>query len=243
MKMLSVSGRPSNQRIATTVRLGLCAVLLAAAGSVTGFAQTPGEDPRPGRSIGLQAPRIVETKCATCHGIDGNSSEPQFPKLAGQNGIYLYSQLWAFKQGTRRSDVMSAIVTTLSDADIADVAQFYSRQQLKPDSIRDQRLAAVGEGIFFAGMPACAMCHGPGGRPGMPMMGHMPMMGMMGHGMMGMMGPGSVPKLNGQHAAYIVDQLNRFAAGARQGMVMNEIAASLSEHEKKAVAEFLSGLR
>lgn len=238
MKILSVSGRPSNQRIVTTMRLGLCAILLAAAGSVTGFAQTPGEDPGSGRSDGLQAPRIVEAKCASCHGSDGNSPDPQFPKLAGQNGTYLYSQLWAFKEGMRRSDVMSEIVTTLSDADMADAARFYSRQQIKPDTVKDHRLATIGERIFFAGMPACVMCHGPGGQRGMTMMGHMSMMGMM-----GMMGPGSVPKLNGQHAAYVVDQLNRFAAGERQGTVMNEIAASLSEQEKKAVAEFLSGLR
>ena len=75
------------------------------------------------------------------------------------------------------------------------------------------------------------------------MRGHMPMMGMMGHGMMGMGGVGNVPRLNGQHPAYVVDQLNRCAAGERQGTVMNRIAASLSEQEVKAVAEYLSGLR
>ena len=70
-----------------------------------------------------------------------------------------------------------------------------------------------------------------------------PMMGMMGHGMMGMRGSESVPRLNGQHPAYLVDQLNRFAAGERQGIVMNRIAPSLSEQDMKAVAEYLSGLR
>ena len=75
------------------------------------------------------------------------------------------------------------------------------------------------------------------GRGMMGMMGH----GMMGHGMMGMMA--NMPNLNGQHATYIIDQLNRFAAGQRQGMMMNRIAAALTETDKKAVAEFLSGLR
>ena len=64
------------------------------------------------------------------------------------------------------------------------------------------------------------------------------MMGMMGGGMMG-----HVPNLNSQHAAYIIDQLNRFADGEREGSVMNGIAAALSETDKRAVAEFLSGLR
>lgn len=66
----------------------------------------------------------------------------------------------------------------------------------------------------------------------MGMMGRMPMMGMM----------GSAPRLNGQHAAYIVDQLNRFASGERQAMMMDRIAASLSNRDKNAVAEYLSGL-
>ena len=87
-------------------------------------------------------------------------------------------------------------------------------------------------------MSRCAMCHGSSEQRGM--MGG----GMMGHGMMGM-GNGmmsSVPDLNGQHAAYIVDQLNHFATGQRQGTVMNRIAASLSEADRRAVAEYLSGL-
>jgi cytochrome c553 len=181
--------------------------------------------------------RVAEAKCAACHGTNGNSPDPQFPKLAGQNPAYLYQQLWAFKEGTRKSDVMPGIVATLVDADMANVASFYSRQPRKPDTVKDARLAAIGERVFFNGMPSCAMCHGSGGRPGMPMMG------MMGRGMMGMMGSGmaDVPNLNGQHAGYVIDQLNRFAGGERQGTVMNRIAPTLSETNKEAVAEFLAG--
>ena len=82
--------------------------------------------------------------------------------------------------------------------------------------------------------PACAMCHGE--RGGMPMMG---MGGMMGTG--GMMA--SVPRLNGQHAAYVVGQLDAFATGRRQGMMMNRIAFMLTDLDRRAVAEFVSGLR
>ena len=203
----------------------------------------------PGSSAGDadKGQRPLEANCASCHGVDGNSPDPQYPKLAGQNRAYLYSQLWAFKRGARRSEVMSGIVASLSDADIIYAANFFSRQPRKPDAVKDRRLAAIGERIFFAGMPSCAMCHGSAGQGGMPMMGMMghgmPMMGMMGHGMMGMGGSESIPRLNGQHAAYVVDQLNRFAAGERQGMVMNRIAPSLSKQDMKAVAEYLSGLR
>lgn len=88
---------------------------------------------------------------------------------------------------------------------------------------------------------APGMMMGPGAMG--PMMGSGMMGGaMMGGGMGGMMGPGTanVPNLKGQHAAYIVDQLNRFASGERQGTVMNRMAASLDDADSKAIAEFLS---
>ena len=172
-------------------------------------------------------------------GQTGTAQTRSIRKLAGQDPAYLYWQLWAFKRGIRRSDVMSGIVATLSDADMADAASFYGWQTRKPDTVKDPQLAACGELIFFAGMPPCAMCHGLAGQRGMPMMGMMggmPMMGMMGSAMMA-----HIPNLDGQHATYIIDQLNRFAVGERQGMMMNRIAAALSEMDKKAVAEFLSG--
>jgi cytochrome c553 len=189
--------------------------------------------------------QVANASCAACHGADGNSTDPKYPKLAGQDAAYLYRQLWAFKSGTRRSDIMAGIVAGLSDADMTDAAAFYSRQSRQPDAVRDPRLAAIGEHIFFTGMPVCAMCHGTSGQRGMPMMGMMGH-GMMGQGMMGrmpMMGMmGNAPNLNGQHAGYIVDQLNRFASGERQAMMMGRIAATLSSADKRAVAEYLSEL-
>jgi cytochrome c553 len=184
--------------------------------------------------------RLAESRCAACHGDDGNSADAQYPKLAGQKAVYLYSQLWAFKEGYRRSEVMSGVAAMLSDADIADVASFFSQQTVRPDAVKNPRLRADGERIFLYGassgtVPACAMCHGSTSQAGMPMMGMMPMMRMM-----PMMA--NVPSLNGQHSAYIIDQLNRFASGERQAMMMGGIAAALSDSDKKAIAEFLSNL-
>ena len=66
--------------------------------------------------------------------------------------------------------------------------------------------------------------------------------GMMGGGMGGMMGPGAanVPNLEGQRAAYVIDQLNRFASSERLGTVMNRMAASLDDSDRQAIADFLS---
>jgi len=194
--------------------------------------------------------RVAETKCAACHGLDGNSRDPQYPKLAGQNPNYLYWQLQSFRNGVRASDIMSPMVASLSDGDVAAAASYYARQARQPDPIKDEALVFSGKRVFFLGAgggmgPPCAMCHGSAGQRRMPMMGRMPMgpgmMGMMGPGMMGMMA--DIPSLDGQHANYVIDQLNRFATGQRQGTMMNRIAAALTEADKRAVAEFVSSVR
>lgn len=169
---------------------------------------------------------LAAAHCASCHGDTGNGSNRQYPKLAGQKAAYLYGQLWAFKRGERPSTVMGPIMKSLSDSDLADVSAFYSEQGVHADTVADTALAGTGEQIYYAGRPSCAMCHEAGG---------MPMMGMMGGGTQ------NAPRLNGQHAAYLVKQLDAFASGQRQGSVMNQIAASLSEQERKAVAEYLAG--
>jgi len=71
----------------------------------------------------------------------------------------------------------------------------------------------------------------------------MPMMGMMQNGMMGSTSAVTAPNLDGQHANYIINQLDLFASGERSGTVMGNIAASLSDADKKAVAEYLSGIQ
>lgn len=183
--------------------------------------------------------QIAQEKCGACHGADGNGGpDPHVPKLAGQSLPYLYWEFRAFKEGVRKSDIMAPAAVALAYDDIADVTTYFSQQIRKPDAVKDQSRAAWGESLFYSRMPSCTMCHSPRDGRGMPMMGR----GMMGGGMGGMMGSGTanVPNLDGQHAAYIVDQLNRFATGERQGTVMNRMAASLGEADKQAVAEFLS---
>ena len=183
--------------------------------------------------------------CSACHGPDGNSPDPKFPKIAGQKASYLELQLRGFKYGGRKSDVMSPLAKPLSDKQIAALARLYSRQAVKSDTVKDRKLADLGARIYRyqgRGVPACAACHSPGGYgPGM-MGGHG---GMMGGGMMhGMMGdPALVPRLFGQHAEYTVAQLDAFASGKRRGQVMGPIAARLSPRERRAVAEYLAGRR
>ncbi|WP_194919702.1 cytochrome c [Novosphingobium sp. NBM11] len=186
--------------------------------------------------------QIAQEKCGACHGADGNGGpDPHVPKLAGQSLPYLYWEIRAFKEGTRKSDIMGPTATALAYDDIADIATYFSKQTRKPDEQKDERRVAEGQSLFYSRMPSCAMCHTSGSARGTPMRG-MSRGGMMGGGMGEMMGPGTanVPNLEGQRAAYVVDQLNRFATGERRGTVMNRMAASLDDADRQAIAEFLS---
>jgi len=213
---------------------GTIAVLAVAVGlavaQMNGPAAVGGSNPANGGEAGNadHGKEVAAAHCASCHGDAGNGANPQYPKLAGQKAPYLYAQLWAFKQGSRSSPVMASIVKPLSDSELADVSAFYAEQAPQPDKVADQGLASTGEQIYYAGRPSCAMCHEGGG---------MPMMGMMGGGVQ------NAPRLKGQHAAYILKQLDAYASGQRQGSVMNRVAESLSEQERKAVAEYLADQR
>ena len=222
----------------------LCFALAIAAGAAPAVAQMMGGPYGGGRTATTVAPpgnaahgRQLAATCAACHGADGNSTDPQYPKLAGQKPGYLYAQLLGFKVRARPSPVMEPMAAMLSDQDIADLARFYSTQPVKADPVKDAALAETGKQLFIGansrgghGAPPCAMCHSPAAASS-------PMMGMMG------VNPADVPDLYGQHAAYLVDQMNKYASGARPDGVMNQIAASVSEADRKALAEYLSGVR
>jgi cytochrome c553 len=227
--------------------------LAVLASGLTARAQTPpgATAPKPPAAATdkpLHGEELAGAVCTSCHGPTGNSPDPQYPKIAGQKSYYLRTQLHDFKRGVRKSEVMAPLAAALSDTQIRELARFYSQQKVKPDAIKDRRLADLGSRIFHypgRGVPACAACHSPGGY-GPGMMGGRGMMGrgMMGGGMMhgGMMwNAAATPNLFGQHTGYITQQLNAFASGKRRATVMGPIAARLSPHERRAVAEYLSG--
>jgi cytochrome c553 len=66
--------------------------------------------------------------CAACHGVNGNSTNPLWPRLAGQNAVYIAQQLRLFKSGVRANPVMMPMVSALSDQDIADIAVYFEAQ-------------------------------------------------------------------------------------------------------------------
>jgi len=169
--------------------------------------------------------------CAACHGADGNSMVPNWPKLAGQHEQYLVRQILLIQSGARMVPEMMAIVPGLSAQDIADLAAYFS-SQANAGGVADESRVALGEQIFRAGnaesgVPACMACHGPAGE-GNPLAGY--------------------PALAGQQAVYTANMLNRFRAGENWGeedaasQVMNGAAAELTDDEIDAVASYIQGL-
>lgn len=169
--------------------------------------------------------------CAACHGADGNSMVPQWPKLAGQHAAYLERQTNLIKSGARPVPEMTGIVASMSEQDFADISAYYATQK-NNGGLADETLSAQGEQLWRAGnaetgVPACMACHGPGGE-GNPLSGY--------------------PALAGQHGVYTSRMLERFRAGENWGEkdasshVMNGVAARLSDEEIAAVASFIQGL-
>ena len=169
--------------------------------------------------------------CAACHGADGNSMVPNWPKLAGQHASYIERQTALIKSGARPVPEMMGIVAGMSDQDFQDLAAFFS-SQTNNSGVADESVAALGQRIFKAGnadsgVPACMSCHGPAGE-GNPLAGY--------------------PALAGQHSVYTSKMLSGFRAGDNWGdddepsKVMNGAAAELTDAEIEAVASYIQGL-
>lgn len=168
--------------------------------------------------------------CAACHGADGNSVVPNWPKLAGQHEQYMTRQVSLIKAGARPVPEMVGIVAGLSEQDIEDLSAYFAAQPVAV-GVADESQVVLGERIYRAGnaesgVPACMACHGPAGE-GNPLAGY--------------------PALAGQHAVYTANMLTRFRAGENWGegdasQVMNGSAAELTDEEIAAVASYIQGL-
>lgn len=184
-----------------------------------------------------EAGKAKTAVCAACHGADGNSMVPNFPKLAGQSAKYTVKQLKDMKEGKRNVPEMAAFLPGLSDQDMEDIAAYYASQSTKVGKA-DPALVELGQKVYRAGnaesgVTACAACHGARGK-GMPAAGY--------------------PALSGQHAGYIESQLKAFRAAGRgdeagpyrdndgESMMMRATAARLSDSEIKALSSYINGL-
>lgn len=175
--------------------------------------------------------------CFACHGPQGNSTNASFPRLAGQNAVYLDEQLHLFRAHIRRNPMMSAMAAGLSDQDIDNLAVYFAAQT--PAGLEAAPgLWKAGRALYLSGdrkrdIPACAACHGPVGA-GNPAAGY--------------------PALRAQQSAYVVAQLQSYANNTRysgphpatatpNSIMMFTIAKRLTSTQMRAVASYVQGLR
>ena len=213
-------------------------VLLAFA--ATALAQEPAPAATGTVTGSAEAGAAKAAVCTACHGVNGNSVNPEWPNLAGQNAAYVHEQLQMFKAKKRNNPVMFPIIEGLSEQDFADVAAYFAAQT--PSGLEaDPSYWKAGEALYKAGdvsrnIPACTACHGPAGQ--------------------GNSGSG-YPALRAQHSVYTVKQLqdyltqNRYRDAAdpatihttRNSAMMTTIASRLSPEDIRNLASYLQGLR
>ena len=204
------------------------ALALATAAAFSGCAT-------PQRSRALNNPAtppvtIAQQVCSNCHGIDGNSVSPNFPRLAAQQPAYTIEQLTSFRTHHRSDpagfEYMWGLSRHLTDGQIKGLAEYFAAQAPAPNPAVNAALAERGRDVFEHGVPAksippCASCHGDHGQ-----------------------GNGTFPRLAGQHSDYVVKQLLVFQRTDErpEGAVMKTVAHLLTRDNMQAVAEYVQGI-
>jgi cytochrome c553 len=220
----------------------LCAVIVVAGMGFAGTAVAQEAAPAAAGAVtgSAEAGATKAAVCTACHGVNGNSVNPEWPNLAGQNAAYIHEQLRMFKAKKRNNPVMQPIVDPLTEQDFADLGAYFATQT--PAGLEaDPSYWKAGEALYKSGdtarnIPACSACHGPAGQ-GNPGAGY--------------------PALRAQHSVYTVKQLqdyltkNRYRDGAdpatvnstRNSAMMTTIAARLTPEDIRNLASYLQGLR
>ena len=178
----------------------------------------------------IEAGKEKTATCVACHGADGNgnSANPEWPKLAGQSAPYLVQQLELFKNNERKNVLMNGQAAALSEQDMQDIAAYYASLPTSPGAA-DPESVELGEaiyrgGIIAKGVAACSACHSPHGA-GNP--------------------AAKFPKLSGQHTKYTELQLKAYRSLERNypaAEIMNAVAERLTDKEIAAVAQYIAGL-
>ena len=202
-------------------RIHLASVLSLMLLSATTFAGDSPEDIK--QRIGTGDPIAGKEKsalCQGCHGEDGNSPAPDFPKLAGLYAVYIQKQINDFKSGLRKDPVMTDMAATITDPkDLLDIAAYFASQPVMKGASAVVNNSGMAR---FNDSNGCGACHGANGK-----------------------GNASAPAIGGQHKEYIVKQLKDFKTGARRNEasgIMAMYSGMLSDAAMDEVASYAAGL-
>jgi len=237
---------------------GLAGLAIAAVGAVA-FAQTT-VAPLPDNAPVVTAPLEIDlskttwgdakagqtkaSACAACHGADGNSSDPQYPRIAGQSERYVAHQMALIASGQRTGPAVAMVpfVKDLTPQDMRDIGAYFATQKsgagLADDTViadgayKGMKFFEVGQQLYRGGdasrgIPACMACHGPSGA--------------------GNPGP-AYPHLGGQRQDYAARRLQEYRTGTTTEKnpalfnIMAQVANKLTDQEIQALGTYLQGL-
>jgi len=175
-----------------------------------------------------QAEDAPNALCTGCHNEDGNSTTPDFPKIAGLDAAYITKQINDFRKDKRVSEIMGPMANQIPEKEIGILAEYFSKQKRTPGAVTDAKLAAQGQqiyddGIVASAVPACSGCHGEKGE-----------------------GTDKFPRLAGQHTSYLITQMTNFKNSVRNNdsrKVMRAITLRMTEQDIKAAAEYITSLK
>jgi len=168
----------------------------------------------------------TQTVCMDCHGPIGDSAKDSVPRLNGQDAKYLRKRLNDFhfpgSEDPHATDAMWGIVEHMGDDTLAEIADYYSRQPPTPAKA-GRPLAEAGRRLYVTGdaansIPACSACHGAQGEGG-----------------------GDAPRLAGQHALYLKNQLERMRLNLRASETMHPNTNSMTDKQIDALVAYLAG--
>jgi cytochrome c553 len=171
----------------------------------------------PDAALGEQKSQV----CIACHGPAGNPTDPEIPSLAAQPPTYVFYQLIQFREERRKDSRMSPFAAKLTDADMKDIGEYFSRQKPAPLEVKaDAAKAAAGKSV--ADRFHCGSCHTPS------------------YG-----GQNHIARLAGQSYTYLVKELRGFKTGARPDIdgSMASAAQPLTDDDIQNVSHYLATLR
>ena len=172
-----------------------------------------------GTPSSVAAPAKAEV-CFACHGPAGRSAIPTTPILAGQTARYLYLQLRDFQEGRRSDPQMDPLVKDLSRDETREIAAWFALQKPAPQNFAVDAERAK-RGKAKADETLCTMCH-----------------------LGGFAGQNEIPRVSGQHPAYVIKQLADFKARRRTNDAgnMTSVSRTLSDDDIEDLAHYLAGL-
>ena len=168
----------------------------------------------------IEAGRQKAQVCVACHGPEGNSANPVMPSLAGQPAQFISTELFQFREGNRKDPQMTPVAASLTNADMNDLAAYFSAQKPRPPSHKtDPANAATAPKL--AQQFNCVQCHGKE-----------------------LLGQQHIPRLAGQQFEYLKMQLRGFKAQTRADLDgnMTSAAQALSENDIDALVDYMAGL-